>query len=302
MAWPAVVLILISAVFHSAWNAIAKKCDTGPAFFGIAMLATVILFLPMVPFCMPLILALPAPFWIVLALTTLCQAFYFYFLGRGYAHGEMSIVYPIARSYPIIVVTVVSLGFGRVPTWQAVIGVALIVAGCFCIQLKQFNEWDIRRFLKLAAVFALFAAGCSAGYSICDKYNIDIIGKANGGLDRPLNAAMIPMFYNWIINLPLSLTLFALARKGNMPIRETVRKYWGHAIAVGVLSFAAYGLVLAAMRFVDNVSYVVAFRQVSILLTVLIGIAHFGEQRSAPKITGAVVIFAGLVLVGIFGK
>ena len=302
MAWPAVVLILISAVMHTAWNSIAKKCDTGPAFFAISTGVSVALFIPLVPWCWPLITTLPAEFWTVFALTIASQTAYFYFLGKGYACGELSVVYPIARSYPIIVVTAVGFMFGQTPTLPALAGVIMVVAGCFLVQIRRFSEWNVRRFLQMASIFALLAACGSAGYSICDKYNMGIMAQTNAALVQPVNAAVVPLCYNWLISAPLSLTLFAIALRNPARIRETMRCFRGRAALVGILTFAAYALVLAAMQFVANVSYVVAFRQVSILLTVSAGIFLLGEERNAPKIVGAVVMFTGLMLVGIFGR
>jgi drug/metabolite transporter (DMT)-like permease len=287
---------------HTTWNSIAKRCDTGPAFFAISTSVSVALFVPLVPFCWPLIIALPANFWAVFALTVASQTAYFYFLGKGYSCGELSVVYPIARSYPIIVVTAVGFMFGQSPTLPALAGVIMVVAGCFMVQIRRFSEWNVRRFLHMAGLFALLAACGSAGYSICDKYNMGIMVQTNAALAQPVNAAVVPMCYNWLINAPLALTLFAIALRNPARIRETARCFRGRAALVGILTFAAYALVLAAMQFVANVSYVVAFRQVSILLTVSVGVFMLGEERNAPKIVGALVMFAGLLLVGIYGR
>ena len=104
-----------------------------------------------------------------------------------------------------------------------------------------------------------------------------------------------------MINGLLCIFLFCIAVGKGQRIFPTARKYWKDAVAVGLFSFLAYGMVLFAMKYVDNVSYVVAFRQVSILLTVVAGIFMLDEKRYVPKIVGAVIIFSGLVLVGLFG-
>jgi uncharacterized membrane protein len=53
------------------------------------------------------------------------------------------------------------------------------------------------------------------------------------------------------------------------------------------------------MNYVTNVSYVAAFRQISIPLGAVLGMVFFNEPRFKPKIIGITVIFAGLILVGI---
>jgi uncharacterized membrane protein len=49
---------------------------------------------------------------------------------------------------------------------------------------------------------------------------------------------------------------------------------------------------------VTNVSYVVAFRQLSIPLGAFVGVFVLKEPRYRPKLVGVLVMFAGLVLVG----
>ena len=51
------------------------------------------------------------------------------------------------------------------------------------------------------------------------------------------------------------------------------------------------------MGFSKNISYVVAFRQLSIPLGAALGILVLKEPARAPKIAGVAVIFVGLMLV-----
>src|SRR5438034_153054 len=73
---------------------------------------------------------------------------------------------------------------------------------------------------------------------------------------------------------------------------------WGRTVAVGVLMMAAYLAVLAAMAMAP-VSYVVAAREVSIVVTAVLGVLVLRERHSAARIAGAAVIFAGLVVIAL---
>src|SRR5437762_8821841 len=73
---------------------------------------------------------------------------------------------------------------------------------------------------------------------------------------------------------------------------------WGRTVAVGVLMMAAYLAVLAAMAMAP-VSYVVAAREVSIVVTAVLGVLVLRERHSATRIAGAAVIFAGLVVIAL---
>jgi uncharacterized membrane protein len=58
-----------------------------------------------------------------------------------------------------------------------------------------------------------------------------------------------------------------------------------------------YALVVWAMAYASDVSYVVAFRQVSIPITVALGIAILGERLTPPKLVGVGIVVIGLLLV-----
>lgn len=79
--------------------------------------------------------------------------------------------------------------------------------------------------------------------------------------------------------------------------RETRRVDVRSALLAGAGIYVTYSLVLLSMAFARNVSYIVAFRQVSIPLGTLIGLTILRERRTAPRIIGSALVFAGLVLV-----
>ena len=67
---------------------------------------------------------------------------------------------------------------------------------------------------------------------------------------------------------------------------------------MGVGIYLTYSLVLISMAFVSNVSYVVAFRQISIPLGVMLSVLILQEAAYLPKFVGVAVMFVGLTLVG----
>ena len=72
---------------------------------------------------------------------------------------------------------------------------------------------------------------------------------------------------------------------------------WLTAAVAGLMMTGAYGLVLLAMAFVTNVSYVSAFRQISLPIGVFLGMIVHREPRYVPRLVGSTVILTGLVLV-----
>ena len=82
-------------------------------------------------------------------------------------------------------------------------------------------------------------------------------------------------------------------------LREVWRIQLGPAALTGIGIYAAYTLVLVAMAFVSNVSYVVAFRQVSVPLGAVAGVLALRDPPYVPKFVGVAIMFAGLLLVGL---
>ena len=62
---------------------------------------------------------------------------------------------------------------------------------------------------------------------------------------------------------------------------------------------SAYVLVLLAYHYVDNASYVQAFRQMSLPLGVFLGVFFLKEKITLPKMLGLFLIIAGLTAVAL---
>jgi drug/metabolite transporter (DMT)-like permease len=81
-------------------------------------------------------------------------------------------------------------------------------------------------------------------------------------------------------------------------LSEVLHDFKGAATITGIGIYLTYGLVLASMNYVTNVSYVAAFRQLSIPLGALFGMGLLKEPRYVPKMIAVVIIFIGLMIVG----
>jgi uncharacterized membrane protein len=108
--------------------------------------------------------------------------------------------------------------------------------------------------------------------------------------------------YSFFEGLTSSLWLSALVlgrKQGRAELRAVWRMQTWQAGLTGASIYAGYTLVLVAMAFVSNVSYVVAFRQVSVPLGALVGVLALRDSPHVPKLVGVATMFVGLVLVGL---
>jgi drug/metabolite transporter (DMT)-like permease len=143
------------------------------------------------------------------------------------------------------------------------------------------------------------AAACATtGYSLIDSEALRLLRQsAAPGFGAPAVTAVYALLEGLVTSAWLSLWVLALPAE-----RRALRMGWrplGRAAITGAGIYLAYTLVLVSMGFVTNVSYVVAFRQLSIPLGAIWGMTLLGEPRPLPRLAGIAVIFGGLVLVGI---
>jgi drug/metabolite transporter (DMT)-like permease len=198
-------------------------------------------------------------------------------------------------------VTLVVFLFGEGEPIGAVVllGIFLIIVGSFLIPLRSFRAFSLDRYKSIAVVAALVAAAGTAGYSVTDDFALEL---ARGGRNATLQDNFFLAFY--YIGLQGITTVFwqGLAVISSRSERQLFVHQWFHPAASmvkGAGIMLTYGLVLISMGYVTNVSYVVAFRQLSIPIGLVFGILFLQERSCGPKITAVVLLFTGVVLVGL---
>ena len=300
MSLTAIILLIVSAVTHAGWNLLTKRQQPSAAFFLVANTVAVVALFPFLVIHRNTLSKFPPEVWALLVITGFFLTIYYWSLAGAYKSGELSIAYPLARSSPIVVVTVVTLILGRTDqvSIQCILGIALVVGSCFLIPMRHFADIRLKNYLNTTCMLALLASFGTAGYSMVDDEALRQLRNALGGR---LNTVSITLTYACLEALSSSLWLTILVGSrhvGRLSFRQVMRASKRTAILAGTGIYGTYALVLISMAFVKNVSYVVAFRQLSIPLGVGFGILIMGESPNKPKIIGVSIMFIGLILVG----
>jgi len=291
------LLVLLSAIAHAAWNLAGKKANPSIGYFWLASLWGFVLGFPLViPFSWELLLALTPDIWGWLFATGLCQALYLWGLAEAYKRGELSALYPLIRSSPLLLLLIGSLLLetqSRISV-AAMLGIILIVAGCFFLPMQHFRDLRLSHYCNAATLFALTAATATAGYSLID----DIATRAMRELPIAPSSIHVALLY---VVLQAGTATFWLGLALLLP---ACRRAWrsqqlalASSLFTGVMMLLTYALVVWAMAFATDVSYVVAFRQISIPMGVGLGILCLGERLTLPKLTGVAIVITGLLLV-----
>ena len=136
MSPTAILLIVVAAFAHAGWNLSAKRAGAGGGVFVwlYAAMSAVLL----VPVAVVDVLVggqQPAWSWLpALGVSGLLHVGYFVLLQRGYATGDLSVVYPLARGTgPLLSVLFAVVLLGERPGVVALVGAMTVVAGVFVI-------------------------------------------------------------------------------------------------------------------------------------------------------------------------
>jgi drug/metabolite transporter (DMT)-like permease len=276
MSLSVLALVLGAACAHAGWNLLAKGAEGGAAFVWLTTVLSAVLYAPALIGGIDLEPTAVA----LMAGSGALHALYFVLLQRGYATGDLSLVYPLARGTGPLLSTAAALAFlGERPSLLAVAGAATIVAAVFSLAIRPHGD------AASGAVFALLTGVAIAGYTLWDKQAVDEHGLS-------------PLSYYWGTNLfnMLALTPWVLT---HLP---RVRGAWAtsrrQALGVALLSPLAYVLVLYALARAP-VSYVAPARETSILLATGLGITVLGEGDTRRRAIAALAIVAGITLLAL---
>ncbi len=297
MSPAALALVLVSVCMHAGWNVLGKRNAPSLASFALAYGAGGAVMLPLV-LLGPSLAALPSAFWGWLVLSGLCQMLYMGGLAWAYARGEVSVLYPIARALPVVLVPLVSialLGSRVLDAWDG-LGMMLVVAGALCLPLSHPEARRFSTYFTPAMGFALLAAAGTVGYSLIDK---QALGHMQGAGHSVITAGAVFMVLQAVMTLTWAVPLLALLPAERRRLPALRQQGLPMLVATGLMMTCTYGLVLMAMAMTDEVSYVVALRQLSIPVGVLMGVLWLKEPASTAKTLGTMVMLAGLIMVAL---
>ncbi len=279
MAVDALLIVLLAAALHAIWNLIAKQLGGGAAVAVTFLSVGVVAWIPVVVVAVShgaSFGGLRGLAWA--AVGGSLQAVYFVLLQRAYRHGDLSVVYPLARgSGPLFAVVGGVLIYSETPGPLGVLGAIAISAGAVSL---LGGSW---RHVPSGAGWAVAVGVVIASYTLWDRYGVADLGVS-------------PWLYLWVGELVAIAILSPRALRDVDAMRRVVRTAPLRIVTVGVLQLAAYGLVLAALA-IAPVSAVAPVREVSVVLAVVLGAVVLHEPVGRARAMGAAVIAAGVVAI-----
>ncbi|MBQ4315298.1 MAG: hypothetical protein IJC21_07645 [Lentisphaeria bacterium] len=293
----AFILIVSSAILHATWNLLAKKSSPSLPFYATASLTATTVWVHALVWTPVKYAELPPTFWRMTLLSVSSDTLYAFGLVRCYRTMEMSQAYPMMRSIPLLLTAIITsiCGIGKELTVPAIIGMVTVFCGCLLIPLEKFSDFKLSCYLNRKTLFILLVACGTTGYTIFDSQAQGVMRAALPDVSKPV----LSMTYYPLRGLMLAVVLWSsilFSSKGRQELADLIKSRNIYVVIAGLAASGTYIMVLLAMNYVTNVSYVQVFRQIGLVFGVAAGIIILKEKCNLPKIAGVALILAGLVL------
>ena len=270
--------VLLAAVLHAVWNALAHAIDD--RLVGFALIGTAV-----TVGGVAIVLASPAPSsasWPFLAASVALHVAYNLLLMRCYRLGEFGQVYPLARgTSPLLVAVGAAIFVGEQLSVIRVAGVVIISIGLVTLVVTPADSPGV-------CAAPAIAAAVLTGVAIAAYTTVDGVGVRSAGT--------VAGYTGWLFLLqgPVLPLAAVVARRGLL--WRQARPHLLAGLAGGVLSLAAYGLVLWAQTR-GALAPIAALRETSVIVGAVIGAVLFGERFGRWRVAATILVAAGVILI-----
>lgn len=276
----ALVLILGSASLHAYWNLMAKRLPGGSEAVWLFTLVAVIAYAPLAVLVIRLTNFTPtARAWVFMLGTGALQMIYFTVLRRGYAVGDLSVVYPLARGTGPLVATVISMiVIGERPSPLTITGAVVVALGAFLLARPH---GEFRR-IEGETGYGLLTGMIIGCYTAWDGYGVSAV-------------AIPALIYDWAGRIGLLVLLTPIASGRRSSISAIWRSNRWEIVGIGILSSASYIMVLTALS-LSPISSIAPAREISIVIGTIMGVVMLGEAGGRRVIAATVITFGVLIV------
>ena len=283
MTFLALLLVLVAALAHATWNLLLKRSGIPLIYTWNICVAGTIVTLPIALYEL-VGSSISLTGWGFFLGTSFIHAFYFLLLALAYEHGDMSLVYPLARGMGVALTPIGAvLILGEHISLPQGLGIAGIVLGLLILQIPaDLSRQTLAAHFRPATglIFAVTTGLTIATYSLWDKVGVSHVP---------------PLLYVTGAFLGPALTMSWLMRRQVDGLIGAWRASPVSMAACAVLSPLAYSLALVALS-IAQVSQVAPLREVGVVIGTALGVLILREPSPIPRIGGALVIALGAIV------
>ena len=303
MGFDAIILVLLSVSMHATWNFLSKKSRSSAAFFCISSFSAALCWCWVIPHYGFAENAMQGRALILWGVSLFFETLYFVGLFKAYSSTDMSLAYPVARALPVLLIAGVTAVIypGRYPNAWGMAALLIVCCGCLLMPLKRFSDFSLKNYTGKSMRYILLAAIGTTGYTLTDSELVKMCASS-AGYDSAAASYLLTFVVNFGLGVTMALlVIFKKSEQENFKYLISSVKNFVYPAIAGILSSLAYALVLAAMTKVTQLSFLQAFRQMSLPIGLLLGIIILKEPAHRPKLAGITLIVTGLVLIAFLG-
>lgn len=305
----AIILVLLSAVFHAFKSLFNKTSHNKYAFTLLYWIGGVIITVPaiFVYFAfnsvseIEILRNVPPYIWGVMLVSIAMHIFYFFTQSKIYIKGDLSLVYPLSRLAPLLVLFWSVLVAKEETTTLGIIGIIITIFGTWVImhknamKLKDFFE-PFKNFKNVTILLALATSILSAIFSVTDKTLSQAFSQGTG-----IDALLVgPALFSVILTLDVVIVWPIIIYMYKDDIKYEWKNNRKNIVLASIFDFPGYFLTLMAFL-IAPLAYIISLRQFSVIMGVSLGHFLLKEEFGKFRIIGSVIIFAGCFLISAFG-
>ncbi len=282
----ALIVVLIAAILHAISNLFFKSGRDSSAFLWWAIAVGAIWYGVFVAAQSSLAMQLNA--WLIIIPSIAVEVAYARLITLGYANGDLSQVYPIARGTPPLLIAALGAVFlgERLPL-LGYVGIGVLVLGIYLASVPSSGEVlkPLRALAHRPTQIALLAALCVTAYTLLDKVGMQYAS---------------PLVYNWWMytGIAIGYAPIAWSRMNRDSTRREWRANWRRIILGSFATVASYLFALMGLQ-MTAASYVGSVRASSVVMGALLGWLLLKEQLGALRVFAAALMVVGLMLIAV---
>jgi drug/metabolite transporter (DMT)-like permease len=284
MPLPAIALLLVSAILHTSWNLLIKQSTD--KYIVTWWMVTIGGLFAVVMLCftgLP-----PRQMWGFALVSIFVEATYFITLSYAYHDNDFSLIYPVARgAAPAFLALWSFLFLHERLTTGGLIGLACIIGGLIIIGVNTLMQAHVTRVHFKGVATALFIALLISIYTTIDG------AAVRDGFALPYVMAMFAF-------VPIPITPFIFRENSWARVKEVLISQPVRVPLAGVLGVLAYLMAVFSYS-IAPLSYAGSIREVSVVFGAFAGWWFLKERLGAVRVLGAVIIFAGILIIALFG-
>lgn len=282
----------LASIHDSAINKSAKNADE-----YVVALATVLFSIPLVILAL-LWTGIPTVntyFWIAVALKIPLMSLAFLFRARAHQKADQSLIVPMLCFTPVFVLLLAPIILHQTIKPLGILGIIILVLGVYVMKIKERHKGFLEPFKALyreAGVRYMLAVAFIWGFTaVLDGVGIFNAGGTTESIFLSFKAGTYWLIWTQSLSAISLILIVAIWR------RKSMRNYdLKTLIPIGItnglqelVQMCAMGLLAAA--------YVNSIKRLSIIFSIIIGHYYFKEAGIKERMSGAIIMIVGFILI-----